>query len=61
ESAIELAAAAGLETPHHITRSHLSRRVFMNQVKTFEEIYPSTEVGALLNAETIEKISIDNW
>lgn len=61
ESAIELAAAAGLESPHHITRSHLSRRVFMNQVKTFEEIYPGMETGALLNAEMMEKINIDKW
>ncbi|TWV99739.1 FMN-binding glutamate synthase family protein [Chitinophaga pinensis] len=61
ESAIELAAAAGLETPHHITRGHISRRVFMNQVKTFEEIYPSTQVGTLLNSNEMETISIDKW
>ncbi|PSL27038.1 FMN-binding glutamate synthase family protein [Chitinophaga ginsengisoli] len=61
ESAIELAAAAGLETPHHITRSHISRRVFMNQVKTFEEIYPSTPAGALLTGPEMETVSIDAW
>jgi glutamate synthase domain-containing protein 2 len=61
ESAIELAAAAGLETPHQITRSHISRRVFMNQVKTFEEIYPSTPVGSLLTGQEMETVSIDAW
>jgi glutamate synthase domain-containing protein 2 len=61
ESAIELAAAAGLETPHQITRSHISRRVFMNQVKTFEEIYPSTPAGSLLVGKEIETIGIDGW
>ncbi|SDG80218.1 FMN-binding glutamate synthase family protein [Chitinophaga filiformis] len=61
ESAIELAAAAGLATPHHITRSHISRRVFMNQVKTFEEIYPSTPAGSLLTGQEMETVSIDAW
>jgi hypothetical protein len=61
ESAIELAAAAGLDTPHHITRGHISRRVFMNQVKTFEEIYPGAQVGGLLNSHEMETISIDKW
>lgn len=61
ESAIELAAAAGLEGPHQITRSHISRRVFMNQVKTFEEIYPSTPVGSLLTGQEMETVSIDAW
>ncbi len=61
ESAIELAAAAGLETPHQITRGHISRRVFMNQVKTFEEIYPSTSTGSLLTGPEMETLSIDAW
>jgi len=61
ESAVELAAAAGLGSPHQITRAHISRRVFMNQVKTFEEIYPSVAVGSLLNAEEMNTVSIDNW
>ncbi|PWV45210.1 FMN-binding glutamate synthase family protein [Chitinophaga sp. S165] len=61
ESAIELAAAAGLETPHQITRSHISRRVFMNQVKTFEEIYPGTSAGSLLTGPEMETLSIDAW
>ncbi|MBW8684419.1 FMN-binding glutamate synthase family protein [Chitinophaga rhizophila] len=61
ESAIELAAAAGLETPHHVTRGHISRRVFMNQVKSFEEIYPSVTAGSLLTSEELAKINIDNW
>lgn len=61
ESAVELTAAAGLESPHHITRGHISRRVFMNQVKTFEEIYPSVAAGSLLNGPILETVSSDAW
>ena len=61
ESAIELTAAAGLTDPHEITRSHISRRVFMNQVRSFEEIYPSTPVGELFSEEIIDSISTDKW
>lgn len=68
ESAVELAAAAGLADPHQVTRRHISRRVFMNQVRTFEEIYPSTKAGYLLNGEMPEYmreelsgISTDSW
>jgi glutamate synthase domain-containing protein 2 len=61
ESAIELTAAAGLATPHNITRSHISRRVLMNQVKTFEEIYPTVQPGSLLNSDIMEQVSIDKW
>ncbi len=68
ESAIELAAAAGLPTIHHVTRHHMYRRVFMNQVRTFEDIYPSMAPGLLLNGsapdalrQQLDKISIDHW
>jgi glutamate synthase domain-containing protein 2 len=61
ESAIELTAAAGLSDPHEITRGHIFRRVFMNQVRSFEEIYPSTPVGSLFEGELIESIHTDKW
>lgn len=68
ESAIELAGAAGLQRPHDVTRLHIFRRVFMNQVKSFEDIYPSTSQGAFLNGQMpehmkkeLEKIGVDSW
>lgn len=61
ESAIELTAAAGLEDPHQITRRHISRRVFMNQVRSFEEIYPSVAAGSLLASDEMKHVSIDSW
>ncbi len=49
ESFVELLGAAGLTHPDQINRSHVYRRVFMNMVKTFEEIYPTIPEGSLLD------------
>jgi hypothetical protein len=42
-------AASGIGDPSRLNRHQISRRVFMNEVKTFEEIYPSVPVGAMVN------------
>ena len=49
ESFVELMAASGIGDPSKLNRHQISRRVFMNEVKTFEEIYPSVPVGAMVN------------
>jgi hypothetical protein len=51
ESFVELLGAAGLEHPAQLNRSHVYRRVFMNLVKTYEEIYPPVSEGAFLNTQ----------
>jgi glutamate synthase domain-containing protein 2 len=48
ESFVELLGAAGISHPDKINRSHVYRRVFMNLVKTYEEIYPTIPNGCLL-------------
>ncbi len=48
ESFVELMGAAGISHPDKINRSHVYRRVFMNLVKTYEEIYPTIPDGCLL-------------
>jgi glutamate synthase domain-containing protein 2 len=48
ESFVELMAGAGLDIPAKITRRHISRRVLMNQVKRYDEIYPLIPQGILL-------------
>lgn len=48
ESFVELIGAAGMDHPGKINRSHVYRRVFMNMVKTYEEIYPTLPEGCLL-------------
>jgi glutamate synthase domain-containing protein 2 len=52
ESFVELMAGAGLDAPGKINRSSISRRVFMNQVKRYDEIYPYLEPGCLLSELT---------
>lgn len=49
ESFVELIGASGLDHPDKINRSHVYRRVFMNTVKTYEEIYPTIPDGCLLD------------
>ncbi len=48
ESFVELIGAAGLDHPDKINRTHVYRRVFMNLVKTYEDIYPTIPDGCLL-------------
>ncbi|MBS1682104.1 MAG: FMN-binding glutamate synthase family protein [Bacteroidetes bacterium] len=49
ESFVELIAAAGISDPTKIDRTHVYRRVFMNMVKTYGEIYPLIPEGCLLD------------
>jgi glutamate synthase domain-containing protein 2 len=55
ESFVELLAASGLDNPRKLNRHQMSRRVFMNEVRTLEEIYPSVEVGAFVNGNVPER------
>jgi glutamate synthase domain-containing protein 2 len=47
-SFIELMASCGVVTPKELKRVHINRRVEMDQVRKYSEIYPLTEVGSLL-------------
>jgi glutamate synthase domain-containing protein 2 len=53
ESFVELMGAAGISSPDKIDRTHVYRRVFMNLVKTYEEIYPTIPDGCLLEGGDI--------
>jgi glutamate synthase domain-containing protein 2 len=48
ESFVELMAASGIDSPRKLNRHQISRRIFMNEVLTLEEIYPSIPVGSML-------------
>lgn len=52
-SFLELVAAAGLNDPSELTRGHISKRIGLLDVKTFDEIYPEMEPGSLLDINTI--------
>jgi glutamate synthase domain-containing protein 2 len=55
ESFVELLAAAGIDHPRKINRHQISRRVFMNEVRTLEEIYPSVLKGCMANGRVPER------
>jgi hypothetical protein len=55
ESFVELLAASGIDTPNKLNRHQISRRVFMNEVRTLEEIYPSIPVGSMLGESIPER------
>jgi hypothetical protein len=45
-------AGAGMDNPSKISRRSISRRVLMNQVKRYDEIYPYLPEDCLLQPET---------
>jgi len=55
ESFVELMAAAGIDNPAKLNRHQISRRVFMNEVKTLEEVYPSIPVSSMLGNAVPER------
>lgn len=69
ENFIELLGAAGLSSKADLTRSHIYRRISLNSMLTYEEIFPSYEIGAFLNPENIPQryktdfafASMDQW
>ncbi|HMG88915.1 MAG TPA: FMN-binding glutamate synthase family protein [Chryseolinea sp.] len=55
ESFVELMAASGIDNPSKLNRHQINRRVFMNEVLTLEQIYPSIPVGSLLSDSIPER------
>ncbi len=53
QSFLELISAAGLNGPHELDRSHISKRVGSFDIKTYDEIYPYLEENCLLHENTI--------
>ncbi len=56
---VELMGAAGLDSPAQLTRSHIYRRVFMNEVRTFEDIFPVCKEGCMLTGDIPERYRND--
>jgi glutamate synthase domain-containing protein 2 len=55
ESFVELMAASGIDNPNKLNRHQISRRVFMNEVLTLEQIYPSIPPGSMLGDSVPER------
>jgi glutamate synthase domain-containing protein 2 len=67
-SFVELMCAAGISDPSNINRHDIYRRVFMNQVRSFEDIYPTPEKGILLSQNIpdtwrtdMKMANVDGW
>ncbi|MDX2174528.1 MAG: FMN-binding glutamate synthase family protein [Bacteroidota bacterium] len=50
KAAVELMAAAGIDHPERLHRSHIYRRVSANQIQTYAEMYPYLLKNSLLEA-----------
>lgn len=49
---LEMLGASGMRTASEIRREHISRRVSMTEVRSYEDLFPTVEEGALLKAVT---------
>ncbi len=49
KSFVDLMAAAGIAHPEKLSRKHINRKVEMNQVQKYSEIYPDVAAGQFLN------------
>jgi glutamate synthase domain-containing protein 2 len=65
---VELCGAAGITDYKQLTRRHIYRRVFMNEVRTFEDIFPSLTDGCIAAGNVPERYlqdvtmaSKDSW
>ncbi len=56
---VELCGAAGIDDYKKLTRSHIYRRVFMNEVRTFEDIFPSMETGCMVKGNIPDRYKVD--
>lgn len=56
---VELMGAAGIDDYKKLTRSHIYRRVFMNEVRTLEDIFPSLQPGDMLKAKLPSRYAQD--
>lgn len=58
---VELLSASGLRSHKEIERYMINRRVFMNKVNTYEDIYPAVEDGCMLQESTVPEVYLSNW
>ncbi len=56
---VELLGASGLDNMGNITRSHIYRRISLNEMLTFEEIFPSVPLGSMKDGIIPERYRAD--
>lgn len=50
---VELLGASGLDETKNLTRSHIYRRISLNEMITYEELFPSIEPGSMMDESGI--------
>ena len=50
---VEMMAATGLNSVEKIERRHINRRVGLNHIVHYDQIFPSVETGCLLKPNSI--------
>lgn len=56
---VELLGATGLNEAKYLAREHIYRRVSLNEMITYEELFPSIEVGSMARGQLPEKYVLD--
>jgi len=51
----EIVAAAGLSTPCELNRTHVYRRISQNTIRRYDQLFPYTNVGSLLESPYPER------
>jgi len=53
ETLVEMVAAAGLNSVDRIKRHHVNRRIDLNNIVRYDQLFPPVEAGCLLEQQTI--------
>jgi glutamate synthase domain-containing protein 2 len=61
KSFVELLAAAGLEHPSQINRSHIYRRVSMAESRRFSDLFPVLPTGCLRHRDSVPEHLLIDW
>src|SRR5690554_3696870 len=56
---VELLCASGLTNSKDLTRSHIYRRVSLNEMLTYEELFPTIRTGSMVEGDIAEKYKLD--
>src|SRR5690606_8277747 len=56
---VELLGATGLDKSTNLTRSHIYRRISLNDMITYEELFPTIVPGSMRNGGIPEKYKLD--
>lgn len=56
---VELIGASGLKHGKELTRAHIYRRVSLNEMLTYEELFPTVVPGSMLEGKMQEKYKLD--